>query len=127
MEVERWSSAAPGLIPPEAPAIQLGLDVFERVVGARPLLIRVGGTLPIVPALAERGRARAAAFFDRLDARLAESPFVALDRFTYADIVGFVNWEFAVRSLRADPTEGRANLARWRAAVAARPAIAAAG
>ena len=55
VEVERWSSAAPGLIPPEAPAIQLGLDVFERVVGARPLLIRVGGTLPIVPALAERG------------------------------------------------------------------------
>ncbi|HEU6445520.1 MAG TPA: M20/M25/M40 family metallo-hydrolase [Gaiellaceae bacterium] len=55
VEVERWSSAAPGLIPPDAPAIQLGLEVFERVVGARPLLIRVGGTLPIVPALAEKG------------------------------------------------------------------------
>ena len=54
VEVERWSSAEPGLIPPDAPAIQLGLEAFERVVGARPLLIRVGGTLPIVPALADR-------------------------------------------------------------------------
>ena len=55
VEVERWSSARPGLIPPDAPAIQLGLDAFERAIGARPLLIRVGGTLPIVPALADRG------------------------------------------------------------------------
>ena len=55
VEVERWSSAPPGLIPPDAPAIQHGLDAFERVIGARPLLIRVGGTLPIVPALADKG------------------------------------------------------------------------
>jgi acetylornithine deacetylase/succinyl-diaminopimelate desuccinylase-like protein len=54
VEVERWSSAPPGLIPPDALAIRLAQDVFERVVGARPLLIRVGGTLPIVPALAEK-------------------------------------------------------------------------
>jgi acetylornithine deacetylase/succinyl-diaminopimelate desuccinylase-like protein len=53
--IERWSSAPAGLIPPEAPAIQLGLDAFERVIGTRPLLIRVGGTLPIVPALADKG------------------------------------------------------------------------
>jgi acetylornithine deacetylase/succinyl-diaminopimelate desuccinylase-like protein len=53
--VERWSSAPAGLIPPDAPAIQLGLEAFERVIGARPLLIRVGGTLPIVPALADKG------------------------------------------------------------------------
>jgi acetylornithine deacetylase/succinyl-diaminopimelate desuccinylase-like protein len=55
VDVERWSSAPPGLIPPDAPAIQLGLDAFERALGARPLLIRVGGTLPIVPALADKG------------------------------------------------------------------------
>jgi acetylornithine deacetylase/succinyl-diaminopimelate desuccinylase-like protein len=40
---------------PDAPAIRLGLDAFERVFGKRPALIRSGGTLPIVPALAERG------------------------------------------------------------------------
>jgi acetylornithine deacetylase/succinyl-diaminopimelate desuccinylase-like protein len=55
MKVERWSSARAGLIPPEAAAIQLGLDAFEHVIGARPLLIRVGGSLPIVPALADKG------------------------------------------------------------------------
>lgn len=55
VKVERWSSASAGLIPPDSPAIRLGQDAFERVVGARPLLIRVGGTLPIVPALAGKG------------------------------------------------------------------------
>jgi acetylornithine deacetylase/succinyl-diaminopimelate desuccinylase-like protein len=55
VDVERWSSAKPGMVPPDAPAIQLALDAFERAVGARPLLIRVGGTLPIVPPLAEKG------------------------------------------------------------------------
>jgi acetylornithine deacetylase/succinyl-diaminopimelate desuccinylase-like protein len=55
LDVERWSSAKPGMVEPDAPAIQLGLDAFERVIGARPLLTRVGGTLPIVPPLSERG------------------------------------------------------------------------
>ena len=48
-------SAPAGLVDPEAPAIRLAQDAFERVLGVRPLLVRSGGTLPIVPALAERG------------------------------------------------------------------------
>jgi acetylornithine deacetylase/succinyl-diaminopimelate desuccinylase-like protein len=55
LEVARRSSAPPGLIPPDAPAIKLGLEAFESAIGTRPLLIRVGGTLPIVPALADKG------------------------------------------------------------------------
>ena len=55
VEVERWSSAPPGLVPPDAPAIRLAQDAFEHVVGVRPLLVRSGGTLPIVPALVDRG------------------------------------------------------------------------
>ena len=55
VEIELLSSSDPGLIDPEAPAIQLGLDAFERALGTRPLLIRSGGTLPIVPALAAKG------------------------------------------------------------------------
>jgi acetylornithine deacetylase/succinyl-diaminopimelate desuccinylase-like protein len=55
VEVERWSFSRAGLVPPDAPAIRLAQDVFERVVGARPLLVRVGGTLPIVPPLADKG------------------------------------------------------------------------
>jgi acetylornithine deacetylase/succinyl-diaminopimelate desuccinylase-like protein len=54
LTVERWSAAPPGLVPPDSKAIRLGLDAFERAVGVRPVLIRSGGTLPIVPALASR-------------------------------------------------------------------------
>jgi acetylornithine deacetylase/succinyl-diaminopimelate desuccinylase-like protein len=55
LKVERWSSARPGIVPPDARAIQLGQDAFERVLGVRPALIRSGGTLPIVAALADKG------------------------------------------------------------------------
>jgi acetylornithine deacetylase/succinyl-diaminopimelate desuccinylase-like protein len=50
-----WDGAPPGLVRPDAPAIQLGLDAFESVLGVRPLLVRAGGTLPIMPALADKG------------------------------------------------------------------------
>ena len=55
MEVELWSSSPPGLVPPGSKAVQLGLDAFEQVLGVRPVLVRSGGTLPIVPALADKG------------------------------------------------------------------------
>jgi acetylornithine deacetylase/succinyl-diaminopimelate desuccinylase-like protein len=55
VEVELWSSSPPGLVPPDARAVQLGLDAFERALGRRPALIRSGGTLPIVPALTDKG------------------------------------------------------------------------
>ncbi|TML50331.1 MAG: M20 family dipeptidase [Actinobacteria bacterium] len=51
LEITRLSSSPAGLVDPESPVVQLGLDAFERVVGTRPLLVRSGGTLPIVPAL----------------------------------------------------------------------------
>jgi acetylornithine deacetylase/succinyl-diaminopimelate desuccinylase-like protein len=55
VEVELRSAAPPGLIPPDSDAIRLGQDAFERALGVRPLLLRSGGTLPIVPALADKG------------------------------------------------------------------------
>ena len=55
LEVERWASGPPGIVPPDSRAVQLGLDAFERALGVRPALIRSGGSLPIVPALAEKG------------------------------------------------------------------------
>ena len=51
----RWAGARPGLVRPEAPTIRLGLDAWERATGTRPLLTRTGGTLPIMPALADKG------------------------------------------------------------------------
>jgi acetylornithine deacetylase/succinyl-diaminopimelate desuccinylase-like protein len=55
LEVERRSSSPPGRIPPDAPAVRLAQDAFERVLGRRPLLLRSGGTIPLVPALSDRG------------------------------------------------------------------------
>ncbi len=54
LEIERLSSSPPGLVPPDARAIKLGQDAFERVVGRRPVLIRTGGTIPLVPALSAK-------------------------------------------------------------------------
>ncbi|HZO98256.1 MAG TPA: M20/M25/M40 family metallo-hydrolase [Gaiellaceae bacterium] len=55
LDLQRLSASPPGLVPPDAPAIRLAQDAFERVVGRRPALIRSGGTIPIVPALAGKG------------------------------------------------------------------------
>ena len=55
VEFEVWSQAPPGLVPPDARAVQLGLDAFEEVLGVRPLLIRSGGAIPLVSELATRG------------------------------------------------------------------------
>jgi acetylornithine deacetylase/succinyl-diaminopimelate desuccinylase-like protein len=55
LTVKRWSSARPGIVPPDARAIQLGQDAFEAVLGVRPALVRSGGTLPVVAALADQG------------------------------------------------------------------------
>jgi acetylornithine deacetylase/succinyl-diaminopimelate desuccinylase-like protein len=55
VELEVENAAAPGVFSPDAPAIQLGVEAFERATGVAPILVRVGGTLPIYPALAEKG------------------------------------------------------------------------
>jgi acetylornithine deacetylase/succinyl-diaminopimelate desuccinylase-like protein len=51
----QWKGVPGSLFRPDAPAIRLGLDAFEHVLGVRPLLVRSGGTLPIMPALADKG------------------------------------------------------------------------
>jgi acetylornithine deacetylase/succinyl-diaminopimelate desuccinylase-like protein len=55
LKLELEGFAPPGLVSPDEPAVQIALDAFEHVMGRRPLLSRTGGTLPIVPALADRG------------------------------------------------------------------------
>jgi glutathione S-transferase len=79
-----------------------------------------------IPELVERGRRRCEVFFDGLDRRLAESPYVAGVRFTYADIVAYAYTGFAERVLKKDPAEGRGSLMAWRREIAERPAIGAA-
>jgi acetylornithine deacetylase/succinyl-diaminopimelate desuccinylase-like protein len=55
LEIDRMSAAPAGLISPESPAVKLAQNAFEQALGRRPLLLRTGGTLPIVPALADKG------------------------------------------------------------------------
>jgi acetylornithine deacetylase/succinyl-diaminopimelate desuccinylase-like protein len=55
LDVQRLASGPAGLVPPDAPAVKLAQDAFEATMGRRPLLVRSGGTLPIVPALSDKG------------------------------------------------------------------------
>ena len=55
LDIERWAAGPAALIPPDSPAVRLAQDAFERVLGRRPLLTRNGGSLPIVPTLADKG------------------------------------------------------------------------
>jgi hypothetical protein len=44
--------------PASSPGLEsdpLGMEAFKKATGVRPLLVRVGGTLPIYPALAAKG------------------------------------------------------------------------
>jgi acetylornithine deacetylase/succinyl-diaminopimelate desuccinylase-like protein len=50
-----WEGADPGLVRADAPAVQLAVEAFEEALGTRPLLTRVGGSIPLMPALTERG------------------------------------------------------------------------
>jgi len=73
-----------------------------------------------IPALIERGNARATAAFDAINTRLGQSEYIAGDRFTIADITAFVLCGFA-KWIKQGPAEDHTNTHRWLAAVAARP------
>ena len=96
---------------------------------ANPIMLSVRHSHPALAALeatqlpqvAEYNRAAAERFMKTLDRHLAEREFMALDRFTIADIVAVVGLDFA-RLVRYRPPEGFANLARWLEACRSRPA-----
>jgi acetylornithine deacetylase/succinyl-diaminopimelate desuccinylase-like protein len=55
LEITVKNSARPALTPTDSDALRLAGDAFEEVIGARPFLIRSGGTLPIYASLVARG------------------------------------------------------------------------
>ncbi len=55
LEITLKNAGRPALTATDTPAIRLAGDAFEHVVGARPLLVRTGGTLPIYAGLVARG------------------------------------------------------------------------
>ena len=77
-----------------------------------------------IAALVDRGDKRIEAFFDGLDKRLGESPYLATDRYTFADIAALVYLGFAERVTGQDPAEGREHVRRWADEIKVRPAIA---
>jgi glutathione S-transferase len=77
-----------------------------------------------IPELAERGRGRLEAFMEVLDQRLAESAYVALDRYSMADIGAFVCVDFA-GWIKLPVVERWSNIRRWHEELSARPSAAA--
>ncbi len=73
-----------------------------------------------IPALAERGRTRVARFFAAMDAHLSSREFVAGPRYSMADITTQITIEFAKWAKLPIP-DSCPHLARWFAAVSARP------
>ena len=116
-----------GRDPRETAVIEMWTRRTEMLL-AGPLMMTVRHSHPAlaaletqVPQVAETNRGaatRALKFFDR---RLAESPFIAADRVTMADIVGVISFDFARMAKFAIP-EAFENLNRWRAEMLARPA-----
>jgi glutathione S-transferase len=105
---------------PAAEAVRNALPMFEDRG-----LSGVPGGVPQIPALVERGKNSLARFFKFFDARLADSPFIAGEAFTIADITAFVTIEFAKRVEVEIPASGADNLSRWHGQVAARPSASA--
>jgi len=75
---------------------------------------------PQLPDLAERGVLRTRQFFDDLDARLGDSPYIVGDSYSVADITAFVAVGFA-RWARVKPEPRHENLQRWLDEMTARP------
>ena len=55
VEIELWSTGEPGYVDPESPAVLTALDAFEHTLGIRPVVVRTGGSIPVVAALTARG------------------------------------------------------------------------
>ncbi|HJV40357.1 glutathione S-transferase [Caulobacter sp.] len=74
-----------------------------------------------VPEIAESNRKAAERALKVFDRRLAESPFIAADRLTIADILAVTGLDFA-RMVRFRPDEELAHVNRWLKAMMERPA-----
>jgi acetylornithine deacetylase/succinyl-diaminopimelate desuccinylase-like protein len=55
VDVELHSRSEPALVVPDAPALVLAREAFEGVFGSESLLVRVGGSIPVVEAVVGRG------------------------------------------------------------------------
>ena len=103
------------------------LAIAEAMRNSSPALANRALAGPVnytqIPELAQRGLARVQQFFVTLNERLAGHDFVAAGRFSVADITAVVAVDFA-RIVKLKPGEQHPHIARWRARMAERPAMA---
>jgi acetylornithine deacetylase/succinyl-diaminopimelate desuccinylase-like protein len=55
VELEPDGASRPGLVAADSDVVKIAQDAFEAAFGTRPILTRSGGTLPIMPALQDKG------------------------------------------------------------------------
>jgi glutathione S-transferase len=79
---------------------------------------------PQIPQLADRGRLRTEHFLTELNERFADSEYVAIERFSMADITAYVCIEFA-GWIKVPIKDDQPHLRRWFDAVANRPSASA--
>ncbi|MFY0662386.1 MAG: glutathione S-transferase [Shimia sp.] len=101
-----------------------GMSIAEALRNASPAL--KGRALPgavnydQIPELAERGAKRLQLFYATLEKHLQESPWLAGDSFTMADITGYVFCDFA-RIVKLTPPKENTATQTWLSKIAARP------
>ena len=116
-----------GRDPKETAVIEMWMRRAELMV-AHPLMIGVRHTHPAMAALEQQDPAVGARNIEGglralkvLDRQLAEHEWLAAERITIADIVGFIGLDFG-RMIKLKPPEDLTHLVRWHAAMSARPA-----
>jgi glutathione S-transferase len=78
-----------------------------------------------IPALVERCKLRVRNFLSDLDSRLTDSPFVAGEQFSAADITALVTIDFAAKALGISFSDEHRSLRHWHGAVSSRPSASA--
>jgi glutathione S-transferase len=115
-----------GRTPKEVAVIEMWTRRAEMLV-ATPFMLGVRHAHPAfaaletqVPEVAEWNQKTGSNALKVLDRRLAESPFLAAERLTIADIIAAIGIDFA-RIVRLKPPEELTHLHRWLAAMRERP------
>lgn len=79
------------------------------------------GTIKAIPELVNRGKALVSIFFERLDAELSNSQYLAGEDYSIADIAALCTLDFATTSARIPFPENCSALRRWYQTVSVRP------
>ena len=76
---------------------------------------------PLIPEAAAQNRVRTAMGYKLLNDQLADNEFIAGDAYSVVDAVALATYDFGAGLVGVPPKDGLTHLARWHAAVSARP------